>query len=240
MKNKPHPRWVQTGGGSTSDFEKWASRSHRAGSELGQDPLNSNAPSPPSSLSDKSEAPSPNPSSTRSSSLANTYPSTILLSTGDRRRSKTASSSPQSTPSPVLVTPTDEFARSHISVTAQPDVHQEYDLTSMFLSYPGLMGCDTTSFGTLGKEPVSGGNCFLRSGNGHCGCLHEAQSYNVLLELSLRLRRAADTLSRSASHQLGQQCQLHQRIADLDDFTTYAFHFAPFTLSLLNLIRDGF
>lgn len=215
LKNKPHPRWVQSTTASAAELEKWASRSHlRASSEGSQDQSTSNAPSPPSSLSDKSEISSPSACSTRSSSLAKTYPPTILLSTGDRRLSQAASSSP----SPALVTPTDEYARSHVSI-AEPS--QDYDLSSIFLTYPGLMNCDTASFGTLSKEPLSGDSCFLKPSMGHCGCLHETSSYNVLLELSLRLRKAADVLARSASHQLGQQCPLNQRIAELDIFTTY-------------------
>ncbi|KAF9450426.1 hypothetical protein P691DRAFT_798133 [Macrolepiota fuliginosa MF-IS2] len=217
LKNKPHPRWVQGTNGPTTDLEKWTTRTHpQAASEGGQDQANSNAPSPPSSLSEKSELSSPR---TRAPLLANGYLPTISLNTGNRRSSRTALSSPQSTPSPTLITPTDEFARSHISVAVSPDVSQEYDLSSMFLTYPEFMGCEAGSFGTLNKESEP---CFLKPNMGHCGCPHEAPSYNVLLELSLRLRRAADVLSRSASHQLGHRCSLHQRIAELDVLTTNA------------------
>lgn len=196
------------------------SRSHlRTVSEGGQGPI-CGALSPSSSLSDKSEIPSPRGRPTRSLSLPNACPPTILLNTSDRRPSQTASSSPQSTPSPGLITPTDEFARPHIPLTHHAEASQEYDLASMFLSYPSLMGCDSTAFGPLCKEPTSTDACFTRQNLGNCGCLHEVASYNVLLELSLRLRKAADVLAHSASHQMGQQCRLHQHISELDMLTT--------------------
>ncbi|KAJ6451696.1 hypothetical protein C8R47DRAFT_298002 [Mycena vitilis] len=40
---------------------------------------------------------------------------------------------------------------------------------------------------------------YVRQG-GNCGCLNEAACYNVVLELSARLRRAAEVLARSPSH----------------------------------------
>ncbi|KXN92464.1 hypothetical protein AN958_08023 [Leucoagaricus sp. SymC.cos] len=219
LKNKPHPRWVSAAA-SAVELEKWASRTHlRATSEGGQD-QNSNASSPSSSLSDKSELSSPGGRSTRSSSTNNAYPPSICINPGDRRPSQTTVSSPQSTPSPGLVTPTDEFARAAVSLVTPPEAPQEYDLASMFLSYPGLMNCDPASFGALGKEALSGDPCFIKEGIGHCGCLHEAANYNVLLELSLRLRKAADILARSTSHQLGHQCHLQQRISELDILAT--------------------
>ena len=42
-----------------------------------------------------------------------------------------------------------------------------------------------------------------------------------MLELSLRLRKAYDVLSRYPHHHLGSQCILRQRLAELDNLATY-------------------
>ena len=57
-------------------------------------------------------------------------------------------------------------------------------------------------------------------GEEHCGCLHDHASYNTVLELSLRLRRATDILSRFAKHGTRSECKIHKSISDLDRFTT--------------------
>ncbi|KAJ7698952.1 hypothetical protein B0H17DRAFT_316487 [Mycena rosella] len=51
---------------------------------------------------------------------------------------------------------------------------------------------------------------------GTCGCLNEATCYNVVLELSLRLRKAADVLSRSPRHSMNSACALNTYISELD------------------------
>ncbi|KAJ6620608.1 hypothetical protein B0H10DRAFT_2021046 [Mycena sp. CBHHK59/15] len=53
----------------------------------------------------------------------------------------------------------------------------------------------------------------------HCGCLNESACYNVVLDLSLRLRKAADVLSRFPSHSTNSGCALNAQISDLDAFT---------------------
>lgn len=53
-----------------------------------------------------------------------------------------------------------------------------------------------------------------------CACLTDPANYHALLELSLRLRRAADILSQSSHHCGGSYCHLLHRIAELDRLTT--------------------
>jgi len=121
---------------------------------------------------------------------------------------------PMDTPSPALMTPTDEYPLSHVGIVGQnalSGLSQDYDLTSMFLSYSGLMGCPDTTFS----------NDSFPKHAAHCGCLHEATTYNTMLELSLRLRKAYDVLSRYPHHHLGSQCILRQRLAELDNLATY-------------------
>ncbi|KIY73106.1 hypothetical protein CYLTODRAFT_449311 [Cylindrobasidium torrendii FP15055 ss-10] len=54
----------------------------------------------------------------------------------------------------------------------------------------------------------------------HCGCLHDRPCYNALLELSLRLRKAADVMAMSHRHQSGAHCQMQRRVAELDAVTS--------------------
>ncbi|KAJ7812753.1 hypothetical protein B0H14DRAFT_2377450, partial [Mycena olivaceomarginata] len=61
---------------------------------------------------------------------------------------------------------------------------------------------------------------FVRRG-GNCGCLSEASCYNAVLELSLRLRKAADVLARSPSHSSHPDCPLNHHISDLDTFAKF-------------------
>jgi len=58
---------------------------------------------------------------------------------------------------------------------------------------------------------------------GECGCLSEAANYYAVLELSLRLRRAAEVLNRHPLHGEGSTCPLRQRITDLDGFAKFVF-----------------
>lgn len=64
--------------------------------------------------------------------------------------------------------------------------------------------------------------------NGHCGCLNDSMSYGVVLELSMRLRKAAEGLQHHHNHRTGSQCMLTQRVLELDRFASYVSHF-PFT-----------
>ncbi|KAJ7464608.1 hypothetical protein FB451DRAFT_1490159 [Mycena latifolia] len=67
---------------------------------------------------------------------------------------------------------------------------------------------------------------FVRRGS-NCGCLNETECYSVVLELSLRLRRAADVLSRSPSHSRSSDCALNSHIAHLDMFAKFVAPYRP-------------
>jgi hypothetical protein len=136
------------------------------------------------------------------------------------------------------MTPTDEFSQSHVAIVGQSEVPQDFDLTSMFLSYPGLMGCEDASYAQLAKDGQREQLCFTKQQGGHCGCLHESTSYNVVLELSLRLRKAADVLARSASHHMGSNCLLNQHIIDLDTFATCVISHCNFPSRYLTAIQQ--
>ncbi|KAJ7314913.1 hypothetical protein DFH08DRAFT_423831 [Mycena albidolilacea] len=53
-------------------------------------------------------------------------------------------------------------------------------------------------------------------GRGGCVCLTEGACYNVVLELSARLRQAAETLARSPYHANNSTCGLNTRVSALD------------------------
>ncbi|KAJ7099874.1 hypothetical protein C8R43DRAFT_854717, partial [Mycena crocata] len=58
---------------------------------------------------------------------------------------------------------------------------------------------------------------FIRRGCG-CNCLNDSTCYSAVLELSLRLRKAADVLARSPSHLNNPDCALNTHISNLDSF----------------------
>ncbi|KAF8973222.1 hypothetical protein BDZ97DRAFT_1900993 [Flammula alnicola] len=214
LKNKPHPRWVQSAG-LGEELEKWHSRPLGGSDES----CSSNAPSPPisSSSSEKGDSSSSSNASTHSKSFDGSMPAPIHLQSGSessrRMRSPFSPSSPFNSSSPGLRTPTDDFPFSPVGIAGQGSV-QDYDITSMFLNYPGLMEVGDGSFSALPEHR------FSKQSTGQCGCVNEPTSYNHMLELSLRLRKASDVLGRSPSHQHGVFCPLHQRISELDSFTT--------------------
>ncbi|KAG5639392.1 hypothetical protein H0H81_002924 [Sphagnurus paluster] len=115
------------------------------------------------------------------------------------------------------MTPTEEYSQTHVAIATQPEISPDYDVSSMFLTYPGVGGSE--EYGVL-KPGRADESCFIKQHGGHCGCLHESSNYNAVLELSIRLRKAADILARSPNHHIGSTCLLNQRISDLDTFTT--------------------
>jgi hypothetical protein len=123
------------------------------------------------------------------------------------------------------MTPTDEYAQTQALIVGEQPLTGEFDFASIFMSYPGLIGCEDS----LGHNVITDHHdntcrpkhCYDASAHSHCGCLTEGSSYNVVLELSLRLRKAADILSRSPYHHLGSNnCALNQRIMELDALAT--------------------
>ena len=133
------------------------------------------------------------------------------------------SPSPLLTPSPGPQSPVDIYmppGGDGITSLLTP----EYDLSSLLASYhssgaPPMAGA---FFGDM-LDPLlssTAETCSVHGDDEHCGCLHDHASYNTVLELSLRLRRATDILSRYAKHSARTECKIHKSISDLDRFTT--------------------
>lgn len=236
LKNKPHPRWVQSGTTPGEGLEKWHARAQsRAASSDGSDNTkDSAAPSPKlgnacivdaAVEAGSSQQASPLNSFLASSSFPSPSPHASLPNLPPCSPYYGMSSSPQSTPSPAILTPNDEYSRSQVMIAGN---EQQLDLASIFMSYPSLMGCEDAlghvdrSFRgdglaePLDESSLSSKHHTTRFHDGHCGCLGESQSYNAILELSLRLRKATYIMSRSANHRMGSNCVLNQRIAELD------------------------
>jgi|SRR6267142_981441 len=111
--------------------------------------------------------------------------------------------------------PADETVTSLLSYLTNWDIQLDAPLTNLFDGTPHDITRDMDSRNT--------NTCLFghQSPLGECGCLTEAANYYAVLELSLRLRRAADVLSRYPLHSEGSTCLLKQRIADLDVLTRW-------------------
>ncbi|KAK0486094.1 hypothetical protein IW261DRAFT_777877 [Armillaria novae-zelandiae] len=168
LKNKPHPRWLQPG------YQQMPPEAESS----------SQNPVPHDSTASYSNIPSSSaPVKQPASPTSPTYPPTSGLridSTGSpSSQSSCFSASPISTPSPIA-TPIDEFSCSPVAIGSSDGL----DLVSMFMSYPDMIPTDEA----LARQNF---DHLQKTNNGHCGCLHEGTNYRALLELSLRLRRAA-------------------------------------------------
>jgi hypothetical protein len=107
----------------------------------------------------------------------------------------------------------DETVISLLSYLTNGDIQLDPPLANVF---------DSTLH-DITRDKDSRNTCLLGNQTplGECGCLTEAANYYAVLELSLRLRRAADVLSRYPRHSEGSACLLKQRIADLDVLTRW-------------------
>ncbi|THH30783.1 hypothetical protein EUX98_g3406 [Antrodiella citrinella] len=198
LKNKPHPRWAQPG---TPGFEEGP----RDKGELTVPPSNLHLQVPQGARASPPMSVLSSPSSSRS-------------------RSSLGSPGPSHTPpSPLALTPVDG---RHMHDQHGPSAGYDFAsfLTSYYNDQPGMDGVFN---GLLGPEDSALADPFLmehmKHGNsGHCGCLSELKSYSVVLDLSLRLRRAAEILGLSPKHLSASDCSIHQRIAAMDRFTTEA------------------
>ncbi|KAG2368030.1 hypothetical protein BDR07DRAFT_1391726 [Suillus spraguei] len=214
LKNKPHPRWVQANSTPEVEFEKCHSHSQSPSAaeqqQTGQQTKTKSHPSPqlPSSPHARSTLTFPQPPTELTNTSAPSFPYF------------SSSPTPLSIPSPMMM-PTDEHANTRALVSGEKSLAGELDFASILMSYSGLIGCEDN----LGYNIINGHlddtyrseHCYDTSAHSYCGCLTEGSSYNAVLELSLRLRKAANILSRSAYHHLGSNnCALNQRIVELD------------------------
>ncbi|KAF8844352.1 hypothetical protein BDN67DRAFT_1008194 [Paxillus ammoniavirescens] len=245
LKNKPHPRWVQSGSSPSEEFDKWHARaqSRPASEDPPTESRNQSGPSSPSSTdvnaNSNAEPSGKTPPNVHSQPLQQSYRPSFPASSLDSCASNPTTTwspyfgipSPLSTPSSAIMTPTDEYSQTQVMVAGDQHLSGDFDLASIFMSYPGLMGCDegtrhvdcpirTDVVNERHDNPCLTRHNYGRFIDGHCGCLNEVASYNVVLELSLRLRKASEVLSRSTNHRFSSGCLIDQRIAELDTLAT--------------------
>ncbi|KAF8829187.1 hypothetical protein HHX47_DHR3000934 [Lentinula edodes] len=128
------------------------------------------------------------------------------------------STSPPSSPSSSANTPPGDSSSPHAMINDDPTGLRDLDIFAQSLPFLGysednlVMHQQFTGLGAV-KTPYSVGQ--------PCNCVLEPSNYHTMLELSLRLRKAAALLARSPHHQVGGHCLLNQRLSELDALTTY-------------------
>lgn len=242
MKNKPHPRWARSG--ANPELDK---RRSRCESDTADDTEISEYCSVKASLSAPAGKPLFEEAGKITAALAPPLSTVPVLSVSTHsgiHRSLVAQTTPSPTspstyyspPSPfrslptALSTPVDKPSSSYAGIVEdQQPCTTDFDFASIFMTYPDLISsCGKGGHHTSqhhaphhAKADPAGHYVAFQSEGEQCGCLNESLSYQAVLELSLRLRKAADLLSRSAYHHMGTQCTLNKRISDLDVFAAY-------------------
>ncbi|KAG1747340.1 hypothetical protein EDB19DRAFT_1631081 [Suillus lakei] len=224
LKNKPHPRWAQAGLTDVG-FEKWDACSHsRSAVEQQQTEHQTETKSACSSCSACSNTgprgeshPSPqlpSPPHAHPALIFSQPPADLTNSSVSYSPDVSSTSCPLSTPSPIM-TPIDEYTRTQALIAGEQLLTGEFDFASIFMSYP-LEHSPGHNVLQIGGDVLTNhlDDTCRSEYLGHCGCLTEVTSYNVVLELSLRLRKAADILLGSSD------CSLNQRIVELDALAT--------------------
>ncbi|KAJ3803000.1 hypothetical protein GGU11DRAFT_388648 [Lentinula aff. detonsa] len=128
------------------------------------------------------------------------------------------STSSPSSPSSAVTPPNDSPASPHAVIHDDPARLMDLDL-DIFAQSPTFAGYSEDSIDIHQQFPGLG---ILKSYSAAqpCSCILEASNYHTMLELSLRLRKAATILARSPHHQPGAHCLLNQRLSELDALTT--------------------
>lgn len=214
MKNKPDPRWVQGPSGShppdiTPDM--WIHRSHQRVQSDISNQQNSRSSSPTSSAT-TSEASSYSGGPYHQSAsmrFPDVYSNTPVEQVPVNVSSSHVRPSLQGCSSPLVSTPVEEYVRQPAVIS-----NGEYDLAAMLLSYQPTYG-SYDEYGGASRDS-DGYPHLAQSDQISCGCAEETPTYSVLLELSVRLRKAADMMSRNPSHTCSGNCSLHRQVADLD------------------------
>ncbi|KAH9858817.1 hypothetical protein C2E23DRAFT_21481 [Lenzites betulinus] len=214
LKNKPHPRWAQPGtttGSSTPPAHLLADESGAASSSStsGHSPAYFALP-PKSPVHARARTPASPSASLEAPSGPSAGPSGF------------APPSPLNTPSPVAHSPTELFPGPGADAISSM-LSSDYELSSFLASCHAPVhgeGYLNDMFESLltTPDPCPAGH----SPEDHCGCLNDHASYSTVLELSLRLRRAVEVLSRYAKHGAQSDCKVHRGISELDRFTTTA------------------
>ncbi|KAI0355568.1 hypothetical protein OH77DRAFT_296569 [Trametes cingulata] len=216
LKNKPHPRWAQSGGGtnnsSTTSLVPDDASSMASSSKERQSPGYFAIP-PKSPVRPRERTPA--------------SPSAALETPSGPSSGASAfgSPSPLNTPSPLAHSPIEPYPGPGTDVMGSM-LNADYDLSTLLTSCHTSGDPAAVTDGYLNdmlENLLSTPNaCSADHSQDHCGCLNDHTSYSTVLELSLRLRRATEILSRYAKHGAQSDCKVHRGISELDRFTTTA------------------
>ncbi|KIY46763.1 hypothetical protein FISHEDRAFT_75290 [Fistulina hepatica ATCC 64428] len=206
LKNKPHPQWTANVASGVDEAGL------RASSTL----------PPPPEIQITSDDTSISGPPLGDDLVLNSSLFTVLADVDNRQRSPLPSPISQS-PSPYIypLTPIslspDGFPKFHVTISqaspCESEGYQDCDLPTFPRSSP------TFSTGLLSPtKELESRNCANASDD--CSCVQDQPAYISLLELSVRLRKAAEVLSGSHIHSTGEICSLTRRIAELDFLLT--------------------
>lgn len=129
--------------------------------------------------------------------------------------------SPLSSPSPVAATPPSDNGLSHVTINDGSGELTGMDLSSIFAQGPPFTGYEdnANAHGQYGNNVAATKSpCYAVQ---PCNCLLDASNYQTMLELSLRLRRAAGVLEQFPLHKAGGYCHLQQSLSELDSLTMW-------------------
>ncbi|KAL6305059.1 hypothetical protein BKA93DRAFT_246231 [Sparassis latifolia] len=222
LKNKPHPRWIK----STKDAGIEKKRNNRTTA--------SRRKGIPDIVISDTATPPPIERVVASSPTTHIFPDRpfdtynhLTLDVNNCSPSPFAPASPSTDPiSSPLLTPSSPLSPSseHTPAPAtQSDIGP--DLSVLLSSYlAGQGGIEDNTFDDIFHDLSQSDMNVDDSHTGdHCGCLNDPTNYHIVLELSLRLRRAADMLTRFSEHESGARpCAISQGITELDRFASLA------------------
>jgi hypothetical protein len=200
LKNKPHPRWANSTCDPTLEQDKWHSRAKS------------------SSVMSDSDSDSPRGECMELCS----YPSVAATPSEATQATDSSYFYPSSTPSPPSSSTftMDDAPHSTAAGPTHASASLDFDL-SAFLSAPSepaVLQSMMASFNSRDHythpSPVHSPSDDHHHTAGHCGCLASSPEYTAMLELSLRLRKAAETLRHR--HRSNSGCQLLERLVTWD------------------------
>ncbi|KAF9070552.1 hypothetical protein BDP27DRAFT_1362439 [Rhodocollybia butyracea] len=122
--------------------------------------------------------------------------------------------------SPTLSAP---FPATPPSDTPPVDVAIQSPYSSMDLDSIFAQSASSTLYDSLALQQQLDDMSTMKMPHSHsqpCSCVLDPTAYQTMLELSLRLRKAAMALGQYPLHQAGAFCLLHERLAELETLTT--------------------
>ncbi|KAH9083371.1 hypothetical protein EDB83DRAFT_8733 [Lactarius deliciosus] len=232
LKNKPHPRWAQSSSDTCQDqaahplaasasspcAEKHTSKTsqrEKSGIVAPSLPLNLDISMVSKERGSRQAPPEEFPGSRLQTfmgpfSAASSSSSDSPLATPDIDDAGMQSLSAFSPTSPG-----DDAISSLLSYFSDGDLQSDSPFAELFDNTLCDMSCSEAT-----PDPCQSQHSGQQTPLSECGCLSEVENYQAVLELSLRLRCAADALNRHPQHSNSSICLLKQRIAELDVFTS--------------------